>query len=78
MKHAFTIVRTDKKDKTTYMVNTKEEKDAWVSAINHCIINVPKLSNDKKDTREIREATFAGTYLISILLVARNYNSFNS
>lgn len=34
IKNAFTIVRTDKKDKQTYMVTTKEDKDQLVAAIN--------------------------------------------
>ena len=34
IKNAFTIVRTDKKDKQTYMVGTKEEKDQLVAQIN--------------------------------------------
>lgn len=52
-------MRTDKKDKQTYMVNTKEDKDQLVAAINECIINIPNLGKDKKDTREVREAAFA-------------------
>lgn len=66
VKNAFTIVRTDKKEKTTYLVATREEKDQWVNSINECIINIPNLSKDRRDTKEIREAAFAGEWASSM------------
>jgi len=60
IKNAFTIVRTDKKDKTSYSCSTKEEKEQWVNCINEGIINVPMMmiDKDKKDTKALREAAF--------------------
>jgi len=60
LKNAFTIVRTDKKDKTSYSCSTKEEKAQWVNCINEGIINIPlmMMDKDKKDTKALREAAF--------------------
>lgn len=61
--HEFHL-RAPQKEKMTYICSTREEKDAWVNAINECIINIPNLSKDKRDTKEIREAAFAGPRLL--------------
>ncbi len=41
-----------------FSVRAQEDKDSWINTVNECIINIPNLSKDRRDTKAIREAAF--------------------